>query len=438
MIDILLNLPAFVKVAVCFASILAVCRFGLSLGWSIIIHSIILSFWTGAGARVIPWQASGFIKPENYLMFLAILALLYFTEALNSTGRMKRTVDALKNRISSFKAVIAGLPALVGLLPMPGGAIVSAPLVKSVDEKDELPAQLKVAINYWFRHIWECWWPLYPGVMLAIRYCGLPVGAFMLIMMPFTVVTAVSGYLFILKHVHKPAGWGEGRTTCGKLDKGAVFATMGPIGLLVIIAVSGAWLLPFAGVPSSISNLVAMLSGMLVAIPLVFGKNKAAFKKSLSIFRDNKIHSMMLVVLGVQMFSMALKLPLDASGATLVSGMRDEFLRTGVPIVIVMMLLPFVSGFIIGIAFGFVGASFPLVFGLLGPDPSFSQLASTTVLAYAFGYMGMILSPVHICFVVTNEYFKSRIFKAYPYIIWPVIITMIWAVLLSTVLYFLL
>jgi hypothetical protein len=147
---------------------------------------------------------------------------------------------------------------------------------------------------------------------------------------------------------------------------------------------------------------------------------------------------MMLVVLGVQMFSMALKLPLDASGATLVSGMRDEFLRTGVPIVIVMMLLPFISGFIIGIAFGFVGASFPLVFGLLGPDPSFSQLASTTVLAYAFGYMGMILSPVHICFVVTNEYFKSRIFKAYPYIIWPVIITMIWAVLLSTALHFLL
>jgi integral membrane protein (TIGR00529 family) len=436
MIEMLFDIPSFVKVAVCFASILAVCRFGISLGWSIIIHSIVLSAWTGEGVKVLSWQARGFIMPENYLMFLAILALLYFTEALNVTGRMKRSVDALKKRISSFRVVIAGLPALVGLLPMPGGAIVSAPLVAGVDSGNEIEPQLKVAINYWFRHIWECWWPLYPGVILAIRYCGLPIGAYMLIMMPFTVVTLAAGYFFILRKVKKPDGWRANSDKSAKLDKSAVFATMGPIGILVAIAVLGGWLLPFAGLPSSISNLVAMLCGMAIAIPFIFGGNTAAVRQSLGMFRNSQIRSMMLVVVGVQMFSMALKMPLHGVDVTLVSMMRDEFLNAGVPIIFVMMLLPFVSGFIIGIAFGFVGASFPLVFGLLGPEPSLSQLASTTVLAYSFGYMGMILSPVHICFVVTNEYFKSRIFKAYPYIIGPVIVTLIWAVLLSSGLFY--
>jgi integral membrane protein (TIGR00529 family) len=436
MIDFLVNTPSFVKVVICFTSILAVCRFGISLGWSIAIHSIILSLWTGAGVKVLTWQARGFILPENYLMFAAILALLYFTEALNTTGRMKKTVDALKDRISSFRAVISGLPALVGLLPMPGGALVSAPLVGSVDSGNDLEPQLKTAINYWFRHIWECWWPLYPGVILALRYCGLPAGVYFLIMMPFTAVTLVSGYYFILRRVHKPAEWAGREKSGKKLDIRAVSATLWPIGTLVVIAVIGAWLLPYAGLPSRISNLAAMLCGMAIALPLVFRGNTKALRQSLGMFRNPQIRSMMMVVVGVQIFSETLKMPLDTTGSTLVSMMRDEFLGAGIPIVLVMMLLPFVSGFIIGIAFGFVGASFPLVFALLGPDPSLNQIAATTVLAYSFGYMGIILSPVHICFVVTNEYFKSRLIKVYPYIIWPVVTVLVWAALLSAALYY--
>jgi hypothetical protein len=29
------------------------------------------------------------------------------------------------------------------------------------------------------------------------------------------------------------------------------------------------------------------------------------------------------------------------------------------------------------------------------------------VLAYGFGYMGMMLSPVHLCLLVTKEYFSA-------------------------------
>ena len=43
---------------------------------------------------------------------------------------------------------------------MPAGALFSAPFVAAVDEGGELESSHKVAINYWFRHIWEDWWPL--------------------------------------------------------------------------------------------------------------------------------------------------------------------------------------------------------------------------------------------------------------------------------------
>jgi hypothetical protein len=93
-------------------------------------------------------------------------------------------------------------------------------------------------------------------------------------------------------------------------------------------------------------------------------------------------------------------------------------LRAGIPVVAVIVLVPMIAGFVTGVAVGFAGVSFPLVFGLLGESPSMAVLAGTTMLAYSSGYVGMMLSPIHVCFVVTNEYFKvDKIGRAYRYII---------------------
>jgi integral membrane protein (TIGR00529 family) len=435
-IDFLIGLPAFVKVSLSFAGILAAYRCGIPLGWSILIHSLLLSLWTGAGTQVFLWQAHGFARPENYLLLAAIVLLLFLTEALNATGRMERTVNALKRYLSNHRMLIGGLPALIGLLPMPGGALVSAPLVGSVDSNNEIAPPLKVAINYWFRHIWEYWWPLYPGVIVAIRYCGLPLGIYFVVMTPFTAVAVLSGYFFILRRVPNQMSWkknGGGE----RLELRAVSATLGPIGILVGISVLGSIFLPRIGAPAKTANLVAMLAGLCVSLSIVFGGNLKALRTSLRLFRNPQIYSVMFVVVGVLAFSEALKLPVDAAGATLVSLMRDEFISNGVPIIIVIMLLPFISGVVTGLAVGFVGASFPLVFALIGDSPSLNTLIATTVFAYTFGYIGMILSPIHLCFVVTNEYFKTRLFHAYPYLLGPILSILIAALIMSGTFYFL-
>ena len=144
---------------------------------------------------------------------------------------------------------------------------------------------------------------------------------------------------------------------------------------------------------------------------------------------------MIALVVGIQTFSAALLCPLDAAGATLITGMRDEFIRTGIPLITVIMLIPFISGMVTGVAFGFVGASFPIVFALVGPEPTAALSAATTAFAYSFGYMGMMLSPMHACFVVTAEYFCTTVFGAYRYIIGPVIIILLTSIALSGIYY---
>ena len=435
MIEWLLNLPAYIKVGGALAGILLANRFGLSLGFAIILFSVILSLWSGTGITGLWFQVISFENPENYLLPVVILFLLFFTESLDQTGRMERTVTALKTWLKSRKMLLAGLPALVGLLPMPAGALFSAPMVASVDEQNELDAPHKAAINYWFRHIWEYWWPLYPGVLLAITYSGLSAALFYLIQIPFTLVAAAAGYFFILRKIKRN---GSDDPNSGMLDYDAVFSALGPIGLLVVLSVIGSTLLISLGVSGSLSSLIAMLVGLILAILTNFVGHTVAWIPSLDFFKKRNTWLMIILVIGIQTFSVVLKSPLDSVGTTLVTFMRDEFINIGIPILAVIMLIPFISGMVTGTAFGFVGASFPIVFALVGQHPALGVSAATTSCAYAFGYMGMIISPIHACYVVTCEYFETPILSTYRYIAGPCAFILMTSLILSGLYYLLL
>ena len=87
------------------------------------------------------------------------------------------------------------------------------------------------------------------------------------------------------------------------------------------------------------------------------------------------------------------------------------------------MVMSFISGFITGIAMGFVGASFPLIIPLFHSG-SIPDYMAYTVLAYSFGYMGMMLSPVHLCLLVTKDFYQASLIKSYRHLILPVITMM--------------
>jgi hypothetical protein len=146
---------------------------------------------------------------------------------------------------------------------------------------------------------------------------------------------------------------------------------------------------------------------------------------------------MFILIIGIQTFSAVLKSQLNVPGETLVTLMRDEFINAGIPLLAVIMLLPFITGMVTGLAFGFVGASFPIVFALVGPNPTLGISAATTALAYGFGYMGMMISPIHACFVVTCEHFSTPMLATYRYIAGPILVILMASVIMSGLYYLL-
>ncbi|MBR4159437.1 MAG: DUF401 family protein, partial [Spirochaetia bacterium] len=115
--------------------------------------------------------------------------------------------------------------------------------------------------------------------------------------------------------------------------------------------------------------------------------------------------------------------------------MRQELSETGIPTILLIAILPLVSGIATGIALGFVGTSFPIIFSLLGPDPTLKSILIMIIIGYGFGQIGQLLSPVHVCNVVTNRFFNTNLFKNTFFIAKPCLFIAAGAILSASVVY---
>jgi hypothetical protein len=174
------------------------------------------------------------------------------------------------------------------------------------------------------------------------------------------------------------------------------------------------------GIGRTFPPLTSVFVGLAVCLAMVVWQNRLTGAKVFHAVFNKAALPMLLLVLGIMVFKGLL---LESQA---VASIRDELVQYNIPPMVAILLLPFISGFVTGIALGFVGASFPLVVPLLAGKTGLDFMAHAG-LAYTFGYMGMMMSPVHLCFLVTKDFFSASLFKSYRYIIGPVVLTLIGA-----------
>ena len=181
-----MHTPVIVKVLASLALLLVLNNVLKQLMLSVAIGALVLGFWCGHSPfgviKIAWWKVSSL---ENLLLILIIMEIIALSNLMSKTGVMRDLVDTIQSKVSP-RTSMATLPAVIGLLPMPGGAIFSAPLVDDIDSAKCLDPSLKTRVNYWFRHIWEFWWPLYPGVLLTLTTTGLAVWQLAAIQLPLT------------------------------------------------------------------------------------------------------------------------------------------------------------------------------------------------------------------------------------------------------------
>ena len=357
-----------------------------------------------------------------------LLLVIWLSSLMAEGGVMRDLVEAVRSRVPR-RLAFAALPAVIGFLPMPGGALFSAPMVDSADPQRALSGLLKTQTNHWFRHIWEYWWPLYPGVILALELTRLEIWQFILVQLPVTLIAAGSGALLLLRRIPRGEGGGEraasrargrGRSApdsaCPPLLPEPGGADPGRGGGLRPAA--GAVPGPAAGEPLRADGHRPGPGPGGAAVPAAPPPERLAA----AVFSWRALQITLLVVV-VRIYGAVIEAPLP-DGVFPVALLRRELALFGIPDALLIAFLPFICGFTMGSTVGYVGASFPLALSLLGPSPSLGRLAATTVLAYGFGFMGELLSPVHICLVVTAEYFHIRLLRSLASLIAPALLVL--------------
>lgn len=414
-------LPAVVKILGVFFGILVISRLRVSLGLAIILGAVVLNLWAGRlPGEILASLGSGLIQPYLWILMAVTVLIVglgrYMSEERNSAAiiSVAQRWGGRHSRMWSLMAV----PAVIGLVPMAAGALFSAPIVQQTVCEDHWASDWKVAVNYWFRHVWEYWWPLYPGVIVALAVFQMETWQYILSLIAFTPVTLAAGYWFLLRPqrnlllAQQPA----------LVDSPRPLAmVMLPLGVIVACALFMppvlARLVP--GLDIQTRKLLSMLIGMVGGLGIILrdGGKRGAIPLFASMVTPKALN-ILFTVGSIILFQHML------NSSNLLPTASRELVECGIPLVLVVALLPMLAGAITGLAVAFTGIALPLVVGLMNVEGSPLTPMATLVLAFGSGYMGMMMSPVHLCLLVTRDFFSASLFPVYRRII-PCVCTML-------------
>jgi len=377
-----------------FALMLLGVRLHLGLGLSVLVGSLVLALWCGMSPVQWAMASAGIFGDAATVLVWCVLSLiLALSSLMENTGQAERFMSAFALHITSPKARLVFFPVLIGLLPMPGGAVFSAPLIQAVARGLPIPELDKSLINYWFRHCAEVSWPLFPAIILAAGMGGISTPQLMLYTCPLTVVFFGVGWFCLVRGLAFPLTADPPHT-----DPQASWATVLYQGLPIFLALGGA---------------LALEGGIALFLPGVavdYGVPLALIGGIAACLRQNRLNAMELIRVVFQRHVLSMIFMVGALGVFKIilekSGMVEALMHMGsadMAMVLAAVILPGLVGLVTGLLMACVGIAMPLLMALV---PAGEAVLPWMALALSSGFTGAMISPLHICFVLSCEYFK--------------------------------
>jgi integral membrane protein (TIGR00529 family) len=409
----LLNqIPALLRVTIVFVLVLIAIRKKLSLGNAFLLGALALGVLFGESPRNIASSAvASLLDPRTVTLALIVGLILILSSSMEKAGQMQRLLTSFQGLVSSPRLNLTIFPALIGLLPMPGGAVFSAPMVKELGARSKLSGGQLSFVNYWFRHIWEYWWPLYPGVLLTVVLVDINLLVFVLFMAPLTLAAIILGQ-------------GPIRVMEGKSPQEAhterppiipFIIELMPIVIVIVPGLTTGWLLSrlFPSLP--MVKEAGLILCLAAAIFWIWQKNNFSGRQIREVLLDKHLLTMFYMVAAIFIFKGIL---LDSQAVDAIS---NDLITLKIPLLIIIALLPFLVGLIAGIAIAFVGSTFPILIPMINAMGETQYMLAYIMLAMVCGFAGVLLSPLHLCLVLSNEYFQTKLSSVYKYLWFPCI-----------------
>jgi hypothetical protein len=119
-----------IKIGIVFCLILVLSFRKVNLGLSLFVSTFLLGLFFHLPVKKIVWDIMNSAVDSKTLFLLgAWAAILFFSGLLKETGGMTEILEGFRHVFKDMRVVITMLPAMIGLVPIVGGALVSAPMV---------------------------------------------------------------------------------------------------------------------------------------------------------------------------------------------------------------------------------------------------------------------------------------------------------------------
>jgi integral membrane protein (TIGR00529 family) len=323
---------------------------------------------------------------DRLTLRLACIVVLILTlgEILRRTARLDGMVHSLEQLIPDSRLVFAVVPVVIGMLPMVGGAMFSAPMVDRVGDQVNASPDRKTFVNYWFRHFWEYIFPLYPSFLIGVELLGFSSRpqSMTRLLWPLAAASVVGGVLFGL--LGTPRIKSMSARSNGGVALRELAMSVWPICLVLILAV-GAEL-----------DLILSLLATLLALALV---NRVGPDQFWEIVRYHVRWNTVAVIFGAMVFRRVL----EETGA--VTAASEALTQMNVPVTVALFAVPFFAGLLSGLATAAFAIGFPIVLPLMGQSSLDMGLVAW---AWVGGFLGVMVSPVHLCLALTRVYFQAE------------------------------
>jgi len=336
--------------------------------------SVILALFTLSPHAMLSVLTQTFGDPSVLLIAFVVGVIPLIGGVLETSGQMDRLVANM--RIGK-RAFFAAAPALIGMLPMPGGALLSAPLIERGGAN--VSPDVKVAGNVWFRHAFLLVYPLGSSLIASTKIASVGLYPAILFLFPAFIATSLIGYITLLRRVNGKMEYADKFSLAGLLVPLGIILAAPAIDILLKTVLS----LSYAEIGTAV--------GVVVSLILAMVKGRIGASALREVNRRMRPWKYVALILAMFVF-------------------LNTFTASGAPETIAGLELPpvvlcIVIGFVLGVITGRIQAPIAIVVPIFMTTHGAMTLSAFAVTYFAV-YLGYVISPVHPCVSVSLEYFS--------------------------------
>ena len=360
------------------------------ISYSILIGALVMMLVPGLDLDVIGQIfKSTILEPKKIEQYLIVLEIGILGTLLKNYGFIEIIIDKLNKVVANKKLQLMFLPALIGLLMVPGGAIISAPFIDKIGDELDIEKPRRAVINMVYRHISMHFIP-YSNSLLLMALLLPQVSVYNVIGLNiiYAIIYATLGYFSFIKDIKNEKPQNREDSAIKNFLQLALYTL--PIYFAVILNV--AFKTPFhIGILANILILFLLKPQKTIIKDFIKGINITLF----------------LTIFGVYLIQATI------SSFPEFNRMLESFLSNPGALIPAMIGI---SAFF-ALATGFQPAAMGVILPVIGGiSLSVEKMTALAHIAFTWSFIGYFFSPIHLCQLFTAEYMRvdnASLYKEY-------------------------